>query len=209
MKSIERYLESISSYDEEKRPFIEQIEGIDAKIDSIESEIEELEAEISDLNDEKEASEKELEKVEKKRIAAYLESLSDPKAAINRVSECIKDGALNCLKLDYKQSNPLVIVTAKFKFVSVTFSFPDSALSLEQYGLLYINVEPKQKTIPGQMKKTIKLLKQCGVLNGLKRTIGDSYLLLATLDNQPEIVIQRLSRLNNVAAELDSSMNSD
>ena len=206
MKSIERYLASIPSFNEEKKPFIEQIEEITERMESVESQIEELEAELNDLNGDKEAPEKEIERIEKRQYEAYVESLSDPK---NVIVKRISESSLTGLKLDYSSSDNTVIVVAKLNLFIIKFSFPKSATTLEQYGPIYISLVPKQKTLPTQMKKAIKLLKQCGVLNGLKRTSGNSYLLPASLEKQPEIVLQRLSCLNSVAAELDSPASND
>ena len=207
MNSIERYLESISSFNDEKKPFVNQIEEIDEQIDSIESQIEELESELSDLEQEKEAPLGEIKRIEKKQLEAYLLSLSDPKEAIiKRVEEGKSNGLLSSLSLVYPDSEPTIIVQALFKRITVSVTFPESANSFEQYGPLCLNVEPKESTQPWQVKKTLKLMKQHGFLNSLKRIGECSYLLPSALENQPEVVLQRLISLAGISEELDAPM---
>ena len=207
MNSIERYLESISSFNDEKKPFMNKLEGIDEQIDSIESQIEELESELSDLEQEKEAPLGEIKRIEKKQLEAYLLSLSDPKEAIiKRVEEGKTNGLLSSLSLVYPDSEPTIIVQTLFKRITVSVTFPESANSFEQYGPLCLNVEPKESTQPWQVKKTLKLMKQHGFLNSLKRIGECSYLLPSALENQPEVVLQRLLILAGISEELDAPM---
>ena len=207
MNSISNYLDSIASFDEQRKPFYEKIEELDSRIRDIEAQMEELECELSDLEDEKEPHEEELKRINKCQRDAYLLSLSDPKSIIQEyLTKSQEKGMLGSLKLEVPGSDSPIIVSSPFKRIVVNISFPDIAHELNQYSPLYLIISPDEKTQPWQMNKIIKLMKQYQFIGNLRRIGTNEYLLPATLETLADVIFQRLSVLATFAAELDAPM---
>lgn len=207
MNSIETYLESIASFVEQRKSFDQQIEEIDDRISTIEAQMEELECELSDLENERESQVEELKRINQLQKKAYQVSLNDPKSIIREnLNKNLQQGILEPLKLEFDDTESLVLVAIPFKRVIVKILFPDRANALDQYGPLHMVIQPRESTQPWQIKKTIKLIKQHQFLDNLKRIGDDKYLLPATLETQSNVVVKRLSMLATIAAELDGPM---